>query len=277
MALGIGDLVFVEKLENKVNDGGMPQTHIHDYYEMYYLVAGKRRYFIDHSLYDVEPGDIILVNRGDIHKTVSLEGVENYERYLLNFSEEFVKKAESFFPRSEFEKIFLLKKMHIPKHHRRNFNALVIKLTQECDAGGYKKQLALVHMTELLISLSRFADEKTLRVSDYLTTYENNIQNVCHYICNNYNKPISLEDIAKIAYMSPTYFSKKFRKVTGFGFSEYLNNVRIKMAIDMLLETNYSITEIAMNCGYQDSNYFGDVFKRVMNMAPSTYRKRYSN
>jgi AraC-like DNA-binding protein len=73
--------------------------------------------------------------------------------------------------------------------------------------------------------------------------------------------------------MSSTYFSKKFKKVTGFGFKEYVNNIRLKEASNLLLETKYSITNIALKCGFTDSNYFGDFFKKMKGVSPNKYRK----
>lgn len=74
----------------------------------------------------------------------------------------------------------------------------------------------------------------------------------------NYNKDITLDEIADMLHLNPSYFSKKFKAVNGFGFKEYLNTIRINHSEQLLLETDMSITEIALECGYDNSNYFGD-------------------
>lgn len=272
-----GQMLFVEKLEEEA-ETSMTESHIHDYYEIYYLASGKRRYFINHTLYDIDCGDVMLVDKGDIHRTQALEAGERYTRHLIHFSQDLVNKINPIIPASELLKCFVNKKLHIAAPSMHNFNSLIRKLENESKYDDdFNKQLALVHFMELMIHLNKHSSQKNMRFTDDLTEYEDRIQSVCRYICNYYNRPINLDEIAKIAYMSPTYFSKKFKKVTGFGFNEYLNSVRVKMAINMLLETRYSITEIAMYCGYQDSNYFGDVFRKMTGMSPSAYRKQHLN
>ena len=272
-----GEQLLVEKLEEDA-ETSMAESHIHDYYEIYYLSSGKRRYFINHTLYDIDCGDVILVDKGDIHRTQALETGEHYTRHLIHFSQELVNKIHPIIPASELLKCFENKKLHIAAPSIHNFNSLIRKLENESKYDDdFNKQLTLVHFIELMIHLNKNSSRKNMRFTDDLTEYEDRIQSVCRYICNYYNRPITLDEIAKIAYMSPTYFSKKFKKVTGFGFNEYLNSVRVKMAINMLLETRYSITEIAMYCGYQDSNYFGDVFRKMTGMSPSAYRKQHIN
>lgn len=271
-----GQLLSVQQLEEE-SLTSMSASHMHDYYEIYYLISGKRRYFINHTLYDIDCGDVIFISSGDIHRTQAIDIGEKYERYLIHFSKELVDMIEPLFPSGELLQCFEAKKLHIAAPNMHNFNSLLRKLENECRYDDeFNKQLSIVHFIELLINLNKNSSQKNLRLTDDLTEYEDRIQSVCRYICNYYNRPINLEEIAKIAYMSPTYFSKKFKKVTGFGFNEYLNSVRVKMAINMLLETRYSITEIAMYCGYQDSNYFGDVFRKMTGMSPSAYRKQHT-
>ena len=99
------------------------------------------------------------------------------------------------------------------------------------------------------------------------------MQQIETYIYENYDKKLSLEDMSDKFHISRSYLSKKFKAVTGFGFKEYIVNVRIKNACRLLLETNKSITDIAFECGFNDSNYFGDAFRHVKGVSPNKYRK----
>ena len=100
-----------------------------------------------------------------------------------------------------------------------------------------------------------------------------NILTATKYIYNNFRRPLTLEEVAAIASLSPTYFSKKFKQVTGMGFKEYLNYVRLKHAQTALLTTNNTITDIALEYGFNDSNYFKDLFKKVFGKSPREFRK----
>lgn len=261
---------------SETNSKGMSSSHFHDYYEIYYLLEGKRRYFINHSLYDVLPHDIILVNKGDIHQTQGCSSDDKHVRYLITFSDSLLNGLGSEFDKDFLMKIFENKKIHVPESMQNAFNMLLHKAeTKIKQQDTYSQYIAKLNFLELLVDMNKFSAKSSYPLMDDLTVYENSIQEVCRYICNYYNKPISLDQMAKIAYMSPTYFSKKFKRVTGFGFNEYLNNVRIKMATNLLMETQLSITEIATFCGYQDSNYFGDVFKKIIGISPNKYRKEH--
>ena len=107
----------------------------------------------------------------------------------------------------------------------------------------------------------------------YLSTYYLNDSVPTKYIYNNFRKPLTLEDVSSVASLSPTYFSKKFKLITGMGFKEYLNYVRLKHAQTALLTTDSSITDIALEYGFNDSNYFKDLFKKVYGKSPREYRK----
>ena len=133
---------------------------------------------------------------------------------------------------------------------------------------------ALTHFyfQELLLTLYRDSASVT---EDTLTigSTESAVQAAAQYITRNAHQDLSLEDAARIANLTPTYFSKKFKAITGLGFKEYLNHVRLKEACSLLLETDASISDIANRCGFNNSNYFGDMFKKVFQISPREYRK----
>ena len=99
------------------------------------------------------------------------------------------------------------------------------------------------------------------------------MQEIATYMYEHFSEKITLDDMAKKFSMSRSYLSKKFKASTGFGFKEYLINVRIKNACTLLLQTNKSITDIAFECGFNDSNYFGDAFRHIKGISPNKYRK----
>ena len=102
------------------------------------------------------------------------------------------------------------------------------------------------------------------------------IQMALDYIVSNYNQNLTRDMCAQACYMSKSNFTKVFYEIVGVNLKEYLNSVRIKKASDLLLETNFSISEISSEVGYDNSTYFCSVFKKIMNMSPRDYRSRFS-
>ncbi|MDE5679282.1 MAG: helix-turn-helix transcriptional regulator [Lachnospiraceae bacterium] len=84
---------------------------------------------------------------------------------------------------------------------------------------------------------------------------------------------LTMADIAEAAGYSPNYLSRKFREAAGIGVHEYLVFIRLQHAALELITTDNSITEIALRCGFSDSNYFKDAFKKRYGVTPRAYRK----
>ena len=88
---------------------------------------------------------------------------------------------------------------------------------------------------------------------------------------------ISLPSMAKMRSVSPEHLSRTFRKETGFGFSEYLTLVRLQKAEYMLKnEPGKSVSDVAYACGFNDSNYFSDKFRKAYGISPSKAKKHNS-
>lgn len=92
------------------------------------------------------------------------------------------------------------------------------------------------------------------------------------FIQKNFEKEISIDDMASLCNISSSYFSKLFNKITGDTFSNYINHVRIERACELLLGTDTPITIIALDLGFEDNSYFNKVFKRLTGLTPSAYR-----
>ena len=95
-------------------------------------------------------------------------------------------------------------------------------------------------------------------------------------IVENFSDSLTLDSLAEIAGLSATYFSKKFKATTGFGVKEYISFVRLRHAAMELLSTRRSITEIVMGCGFSDSGYFKDAFKKLNGLSPREFRKAHN-
>ena len=96
------------------------------------------------------------------------------------------------------------------------------------------------------------------------------------YIRDNYFKPMSLDDIAKIAGMSPFAFTRYFKKNSGAGFVEYLNRVRTNKACYLLRETEYQVHDIAMECGFASISNFNKHFRKTEGISPRDYRAQFN-
>ena len=106
-----------------------------------------------------------------------------------------------------------------------------------------------------------------------LHTNDQQILQAARYICDNYMEPLASADVARAAGFSSNYLSRKFRASTGIGLHEYIVFVRLQHAAQELVSTSDSITTIALRCGFSDSNYFKDSFKKKYGVTPRNYRK----
>ena len=97
------------------------------------------------------------------------------------------------------------------------------------------------------------------------------------YIQENYDQDISLDDVSRHLNLSPYYFSKLFKSETGTTFVEYLTNLRIDRAKELLRDESLSIKEVCASVGYSDPNYFSRAFKKNLGVTPTVYREGLRN
>ena len=92
------------------------------------------------------------------------------------------------------------------------------------------------------------------------------------YIINNFNKNITLKEVADEVFLSQNYLSELFKKEMGEGYYDFLSRYRIQVAKDLLLTTNLRVYEVAQNVGYNDSITFGRAFKKLTGATPNSFR-----
>lgn len=97
-------------------------------------------------------------------------------------------------------------------------------------------------------------------------------QHIKAYLDSHYLEELSLPQIAAGLRISPYYMSHIFKECTGCSPMQYITQLRIAEAQNLLLSTQMSVTDIAMQCGYNNSNYFQSVFSKLVGMPPGKYR-----
>ena len=93
------------------------------------------------------------------------------------------------------------------------------------------------------------------------------------YISENYDKTISLNEIAQVVNMNPVYFSNLFKKETGQNYSDYIINYRMNIAKELLKNIKYNVSQVSHMVGYQDAKYFSKLFKKQIGINPKEFRK----
>jgi len=118
------------------------------------------------------------------------------------------------------------------------------------------------------------------RIIDNIYTTRNDhnyeiLEKALRYIDENSALPLTLEDVAKQVSLSPFHFAHLIKKELGFTFVDYLTRVRIKKAKRLLRQSDYNITQIALEVGYPDQSYFTKVFRRIEETTPKLYRQSF--
>lgn len=238
--------------------------HVHDHYEMYYLMSGQVKYFVDNKIFNLQAGDIIFIQKGLIHKT-TYPGHQYNERMLIVFDDEFLGQ-------DYYEIVMDLGKqkyVRLPSKKQLEAEALLKRIAEEFGSRDSHKNLMTKNLVrELLILLHRQRQTETRKV---LSDNEITMQHAAKYIADNYSDNLTLPSLAAAFAMSQSHFSKTFKALTGFGVTEYITLIRVTEAEKLLKSEHLSITEVASRCGFNDSNYFASVFKKKNGITPLKY------
>ncbi|MBL4951610.1 helix-turn-helix domain-containing protein [Neobacillus sp. OS1-32] len=100
------------------------------------------------------------------------------------------------------------------------------------------------------------------------------IQFALNYIEKNYQKGVTLEEVSEYVHLSPFYLSKLFKKELKINFVNYVTERKIERAKELLEKTDMPVINIALSLNYQEANYFSKVFKKLVGVTPSEYRKQ---
>ncbi len=254
-------VVLYDKVYNRRKKAGV---HSHNHYEIYYLVDGKTKYFIGDEIFEVESGDIVFVPKGIFHETDSENCLRN-ERILIFFDESTFTLQTHFI----LEQLSNHRVIHIAKNKTERIERLFVRIRDEFDRGGkYSETILNIYIQELCSLICRYMIEYKPN-----TSANEDIHTISNFIRNNYMKDITLKSLSHDFSISESHLSRRFKEVSGIGINEYITYVRIMNAEKLLRQRKMPITDVASSCGFNDSNYFSTVFKRIKGITPLKYAK----
>lgn len=251
------------------NVWSMPELHSHDSHELYFLLSGTRRHFIEDSIYDLFPNEIVLIPKNTLHRTLALS-LEKHERYVVNFKEEAVRTLIEKIGAETFADLMNHRCLALTSKAAQRIRCNLEYLDEErIHPNEYSSVMGTQLLENILLLVLQHGTPKAPVAEKSISR----MQEVAHYINENM-VDVTLKDAANFAHMETTYFSKCFKSATGEGFQDYLTKVRLRKAEQLLEHSNLSIGGIAEACGFSTGKYFSDVFRRKKGCSPSQYRKQ---
>ncbi|MDE6355643.1 MAG: AraC family transcriptional regulator [Clostridia bacterium] len=259
-------------VESDVRDAGffMPSPHCHPYFELFYIENGACRFFIENNMYELKSGDFLFIPPQVFHYTRYLYG--NCKKTSLFFRsgdvdgrvKELLPQGSGFFANV---RVFETPETHIPQ-----INDLILRMLNEEKIADAQTEVALhVLFQELFLLCLR--ECTFLELPTEIHTTDRQIVRAAQFISERYGERIATADVAAAVGYSPNYLTHKFKEAVGTGVHEYLAFIRLQKAARELVSTKDKITDIALRCGFSDSNYFKDAFKKKYGVTPREYRK----
>jgi AraC-like DNA-binding protein len=252
--------------------------HWHELLEFVYILQGRIRVTVDGKIYDAVQRDIVFINSGAIHGF--LDGspdtvISTYQAGLELFDRDLVDLHDGAAGKLVFSRKTLVNPREDGELHRKLEN-LILSIRDEYYAREKGFRLAIrSRLYDLaLIFLREIPERESLPGEGSGRKYNREIlERVFTFIHENFSEPeITLEEAADVAALSKFYFTRYFKRQTGQTFHSYLNRVRIDKAKEYLVETDKTITDISLLCGFSSFNTFNRLFKLYNGITPSHYR-----
>lgn len=256
--------------------GTVTECHWHDNFEILYFEQGKAVVYCNSRPIQVGPGELIIINSNDVHYFENLSPELVY--YVVEFDLSFIHSNQIDLVQTKY--MIPLVQNRILFCNQIDRDSQLLTEVRQLISEYYRQELGYelavkAYIYRILVLLLRCYGKQTIsetekdrqrRTLDRLTP-------VLEYIDCHYTEKLSLGQLASLAAMSPHYFCRLFKSLTGKSPTEYINHLRINKAAALLQESTLNITEVALSVGFNDSNYFSRQFKKYKQIAPSELLK----
>ena len=264
------DFVIDHRIRHVNKD--VPLTHSHQYNEIYFLQSGKCNVYIDNETYCLEDGSVLFIPAFKEH-TFIYPFTQDIKRTVLYISTEQLNWYFNKDFKDEINNLYINKHLQLSRKSFSNLSNIFEKIQfEKYSLDNMSELLTKAYFFELIIYLIR-CQRYTHNINQKTNLSNITIGEIVNFIENNYSRQLTLPEIAAQFGISESSLTKKIKIFTNMTFKEYLTKTRIEEAKSLLISSEKSITEIAYECGYNNSNFFGDVFKKAVGMSPSSYRK----
>jgi AraC-like DNA-binding protein len=266
-------------------DSGNTQEHFHDYMQIWYVINGCCEHRINSAGYHMARGSLFVVPPYISHQILPIDG-QSVEivgcEFLVDFIDKNVfgeKDHNALFDFAYLEPFFIATEKLRPKFQLSGINQikveeLLIEMLEEYEEEKKYYEISIKADLLKMLTITARAYEAQKDSKDYqlFDKYRNAIDAAIKHIHDNYTEKLYIEDVCKLAMMSVTYFSYLFKQITGKTFTEYVNDMRVCRAMEMLAGGNLLISEICFSTGFNDATYFNRVFRKKTGLSPTQYR-----
>lgn len=239
--------------------------HAHHCTELFYVLRGKGKFHVNEEVFNVREDDLIIVNPNVMHTEMSkndspLEyivlGIEGLQfTTFVNQKEQIDYSVHNYYDYKH-EILFYLK-----------------TLIQEMGNKDESYESVCQNLLEvLIINMVRRTKANLIVAPAQKITKE--CRFIEQYMNNHFTEEITLELLSEKAYMNKFYLVHAFKEYKGISPINYLIQLRIKQAKEMLETTNYSIAQVSVFSGFSSQSYFSQVFRKETGFTPNGYRKR---
>lgn len=245
-------------------------------YEIDIYIDGQRDMYIDGRYYKITSGSTVFRKPGQF-----VESYGDYNCYTLTL--DFSNSLH--IPQSKYERnrqspeqsvcdmkmLDIIPDVFIPEH-RSDLVVLMEKIESCSYPNTIDEEAAKGYVTELLFLLFADAMHYNRTVSKKDKKEKDYIKVACGYVKDNYASEISVTQIAKYLCLNENYFIRLFKSKMGITPNKYIMEIRLFYAKNMLMETDLSVSEVALRCGFNTPSYFAAAFKKMYNKTPARYR-----
>ncbi len=238
------------------------KDHWHTKYELVFVMEGRGEHFVNGQRYEISDGDVFIVSPADFHRYYNA-GDEAFVAARINFSNAFYFYYLN--PNCRFDEFPVTARLTGDDFQKAKKIAwLLLEEYQEPDS-MMKNELCRDLIEQMLVLVSRNCHQPGEKV-DY------KLKAALDYIQNNFHNPIKIGDIAKAVSYAPNYLSSQFSKKLGINIRDYLQEMRLYYARDLIRFSDFSISEICYKSGFETTTYFSKAFKAKFNQSPNGYK-----